>query len=324
MKTSLTYLAAATSAVMVAFGAPGCSGNQDPSTEKGTAGRRIVTTSPPAKAIDPDSILLELPLSLSRYRMRPESAAKAATGTAKVVIQDIKGYGAHEPIAREAGRVLEQVVNTEAFRQLVLRGSYLNARGLSNQQIYDLIQKAHELDGPGGADGTLDLRLRVITLAADGQRWLNACNRQVGSRTVGKDGGGTGVSATCLYYIERQDNNNTPHNLAGHYMHEYLHMLGFSHAGLGNKKEQSVPYQIGQMVRAVGYQLAKPVTGTVLPDQRFKTVLAGRNRILTLYTTGMQVPSSERLDLSTYIGKRIKVRFQEHTDTEAYLAEIVR
>ncbi len=68
----------------------------------------------------------------------------------KVQLHSIVGYEQHEDFAKRAIVALEQVLNSEEFKQGVLNGNFIRAEGLSNQQLYDRIMGAHEVQGLGG------------------------------------------------------------------------------------------------------------------------------------------------------------------------------
>ncbi|HUC81762.1 MAG TPA: hypothetical protein VMR70_12655 [Flavisolibacter sp.] len=197
---------------------------------------------PDKESLPPDSLLYEASFgdgNPSRVVIKPKTASAKAV---VVLIHEMEGYGADEVFARAAADTLEAVLNSNGFKRAVLNTAFTyENKGLNAQQIYDLIMKAHEEDGEGGTDGVLDLRLRTISLEEDGQRWMNACNRN----TVGIDGSGTGVSAVCPGWLRSAVENGHYSWLAAHYMHEYMHLLRFRHSA---QKLQSVPYKIDAIV----------------------------------------------------------------------------
>ena len=101
--------------------------------------------------------------------------------------------------------------------------------------------RAHEADGPGGADKEIDLRLRTITAQQDGAYWMSACNRS----TVGIDGSGSGVAAVCSNWLTEAAKGSHYSWMAAHLIHEYMHILNFTHP---RHKPESVPYKIHQIV----------------------------------------------------------------------------
>lgn len=165
----------------------------------------------------------------------------------KVQLHSIVGYGQHEAFAKKAIVALEQVLNSEEFKQGVLTGSFIRTEGLSNQQLYDRIMGAHETQGPGGQDNVVDLRVRTLRVDGDESRWKDNCE----GSTIGIDGNGDGVTAICPNKLEAWANQNRIDQLAGHYAHEYMHILGFSHYNRlrGQAwREKTFVYKIGNLV----------------------------------------------------------------------------
>ncbi|HMI08362.1 MAG TPA: hypothetical protein VK528_12495 [Flavobacterium sp.] len=166
-----------------------------------------------------------------------------------VVIQIMTDYGTHEAFAQQAVAKLEAVINSDEFKQAVLNASFTKTDGHSNQEIYEMIKKAHEVQGDGGADQVIDLRLRTITLEKDGKHWIKNCALSSWAGTIGIDGQGDGITAICPQRLELWAKTNDVAQLAAHYAHEYMHILGFSHRGIG--KYRSVVYQIGNIIEAM-------------------------------------------------------------------------
>lgn len=165
----------------------------------------------------------------------------------KVQLHSIVGYGQHEAFAKKAIVALEQVLNSEEFKQGVLNGNFIRTEGLSNQQLYDRIMGGHEIQGPGGQDGVVDLRARTLRVDGDESRWKDNCE----GSTIGIDGNGDGVTAICPNKLAIWASQNRIDQLAGHYAHEYMHILGFSHYNRlrGQAwREKTFVYKIGNLV----------------------------------------------------------------------------
>lgn len=146
-----------------------------------------------------------------------------------VKIDSIKDYLGHDDFAYSAAMVLEKVLNSDEFRDRVLGSMFIRTNGMSNQELYDQIMRAHEVQGEGGKDNVVDLRLRTLTLKDDGAGWMQSC--EIGSKdgTIGVDGSGTGICAICPQRLELWVAEKNIPDLAGHYAHEYMHILGFNH-----------------------------------------------------------------------------------------------
>jgi hypothetical protein len=168
-----------------------------------------------------------------------------------VKLHTITGYGQNEEFARKAATALEEVLNSEEFKTRMLSMTYLRTNGLTNQQLYDLIMKAHEVQGEGGQDGVVDLRVRTLRIDGDESIWKDNCEIGSHSGTIGIDGNGDGVTAICPQRLALWVSENNIAELAGHYAHEYMHILGFGHykfLGTQSWREKTFVYKIGNLV----------------------------------------------------------------------------
>lgn len=184
----------------------------------------------------------------------------------KVQIQFVKeGYNNHKEFAKKASQYLEKAINSDQFEKKVKNGFYSEDNNLSPDDIYYLILDAYEkqcperkLDKsiicPKGEKGIVNLRVRTVD-NTDRKKWQRRCKKKFkpGS-TIGIDGTGDGVTAICAKRLKAWDEANRYDKLAGHYMHEYMHILGFSHF---KKKSTSVVYQIGNIVRDIVEEMIK-------------------------------------------------------------------
>lgn len=173
----------------------------------------------------------------------------------KVKLHDVTDYGDHKPFADKAAQTLEDVFNSEEFKNEVLRGQFNATKGLTNEELYDKIMTAHEVDGPGGQDGVVDLRARTLRIDSDESEWKNPCE----GSTIGVDGAGTGVTAICPQRLVEWSKEDDPAALAAHYAHEYMHILGFSHKralfSTNGWKRKTFVYQIGDIVENLANKL---------------------------------------------------------------------
>ncbi|WP_316846271.1 hypothetical protein [Pedobacter psychrodurus] len=168
-------------------------------------------------------------------------------GQVKVVLHSVVGYGQNEAFARKAAAALEHVLNSDEFKRKVLDTTFIKTKGYTNQQLYDRIIKAHEVQGEGGQDGVVDLRARTLRVDGDESNWKNNCE----GSTLGIDGTGDGVTAVCPNKLQTWVTQNELNELAGHYAHEYMHILGFDHRNMlrGQKwREKTFVYVIGNIV----------------------------------------------------------------------------
>ncbi|MFD2935386.1 hypothetical protein [Spirosoma flavum] len=161
------------------------------------------------------------------------------------------GYSNYEKFARLAVVKLEEVLNSDEFRKAVLSGNYIRTNGFSNKDLYEQIMKAHEVQGEGGEDKVIDLRLRTLSLDSDGSGWMKACDLNSRYGTIGIDGNRDGIAAICPQRLELWAKENSISELAGHYAHEYMHIIGFSHhkcLSSQNWREKTFVYKIGNLV----------------------------------------------------------------------------
>lgn len=168
-----------------------------------------------------------------------------------VELHSIIGYGQHEGFARRAAALLDTILNSDEFRVRMMAMEFKKNNGLTNQQLYDRIIIAHELQGEGGRDSVVDLRVRTLRITGDESGWADNC--EIGSRsgTIGIDGNGDGVTAICPQRLEMWAATNNVAELAGHYAHEYMHILGFDHIRFLSTqtwREKTFVYKIGDLV----------------------------------------------------------------------------
>lgn len=197
----------------------------------------------------PDEInIIEKSDNYGRQEILGDEEAIQTYGQQKVTVKLhlMIGYEGYEAFANSALQKLEDVINSETFMQEVLNGNFTETKELSNQEIYDLIIKAQEVQGPGGDDNVIDLRIRTMTLEQDGKQWMKTCELNSREGTIGIDGQADGVTAICPQRLELWGEKNYIASLAGHYAHEYMHILGFSHWDFNKRK--SLVYKIGDIV----------------------------------------------------------------------------
>ena len=114
-----------------------------------------------------------------------------------VTLHSVVGYGTHEDFAKTATEALENVFNSEEFKTRMLAMKFRKTNGMTNQQLYETIMKAHEVQGKGGDDGVVDLSARTLRIDSDESKWKDNCEIGSHSGTIGIDGNGDGVTAIC-------------------------------------------------------------------------------------------------------------------------------
>lgn len=195
-----------------------------------------------------------------------------------------ESYKKYEEFSKLATKYLEKVLNSEEFRTKLLGLKMKKKQRKTNIQIYNLILKGYEKQCseriklsfsnntdcpsktinktvicPKNRVNEINLKVRTIN-ECDGNSWLNKrCKLDSRYRTIGIDGNGDGVTAICPQRLEKWFNEKRIDLLAGHYMHEYMHIIGFSHNSIfGINKYKSAVYQIGYLVeKLVGDKIKK-------------------------------------------------------------------
>ena len=112
---------------------------------------------------------------------------------------------------------------------------------------------AHETKGPGktkGQNHIIDIGIRTLNLDDDEPVWVNKhCKIGSKSGTIGLEGSLDGVTKICPQHLKKFQDNDNYAELAAHYMHEYMHILGFRHKIISKRK--SVVYRLGDFVEAI-------------------------------------------------------------------------
>ncbi len=127
-------------------------------------------------------------------------------------------------------KILEQIVNNDAFEILVKHTKYLRKNRKSNSEIYSLIKTGQEEESI--ADSIINLKL----MAYESEK-----------NEIGHTDAGDTIHTNKGYILE-----NPAHIYASHLLHEYCHVLGFTHAFLRMPfRFMSVPYRIGTIVEKI-------------------------------------------------------------------------
>lgn len=153
----------------------------------------------------------------------------------KVQFHSIRGASNRElRLIHSAAIHLENCVTSEQFRQLILNAETHHTKGMTNAQIYEMILAGGDMFGQ--PDGDLDITLTIYT-----KRW---------SKVIGYT-----YPNTPRTWINRKFLNNE-WTMAGNFLHEGIHKMGFSDGPTGNDR-RSVPYVCGH---AVTYLTKKVIT----------------------------------------------------------------
>lgn len=150
----------------------------------------------------------------------------------------LKGFSDSDMDKHQASmKLLEEVLNSQEFRDFVLTKKFTNMKGKTNQEVYNLIMSGSERLSPE-VDYELDLYVEMY----------HANNSVVGWTKPS-------VIWTKLNrkFFSRYDYAE----VAGNAFHEWLHKLGFGHSSA--KDHNSIPYSLGYHVKSLVKDLIKGV-----------------------------------------------------------------
>ncbi len=141
--------------------------------------------------------------------------------------------------------LIKKVVSSSEFKERVLshtydgKKGYVDNKGLSNEEIYQLIVDGSETLVPG-KNGRMDVELELF---------------QQSSTTIGY----TYPNTTRIWVNTKYFNKYTPVKVADNLFHEWLHKLGFDHdLKYSKSRDYSVPYAIGYLVEELAAKYYKP------------------------------------------------------------------
>lgn len=150
-----------------------------------------------------------------------------------------------EAKVHEAVELIKKVVTSSEFKDRVLshtyegKKTYVDNKGFTNEQIYQLILDGSETLVPG-KNGRMDVELELFHQS---------------SNTIGY----TYPNTTRIWVNKKYFNKYTPVQVADNLFHEWLHKLGFDHALKYSKsRNYSVPYAIGYLVEELANKHYRP------------------------------------------------------------------
>lgn len=128
-----------------------------------------------------------------------------------------------------ATHLLDSILSTNEFRKRVLDAKLIATKGKSNKEIYDYLMSGNT-EYESANDKIINLYLEEYANYAGG----NEIGHTIGKKT-----------STHRCFILQND----VACLAGHLIHEYLHVMGFTHRRLERPKKKTVPYVIGNIIK---------------------------------------------------------------------------
>lgn len=151
----------------------------------------------------------------------------------KVTVRSVNGFTEDQKIKMlRCLSLLERIINTNEFKEEVLKANFKKTEGYNNNEIYKMIMEGREsLDEI--PDSEIDLYLNLST---DNPNELGHTSNQ-------RD----------VYTGTQTFNDMEDWEYAGHVAHEYCHTLGFTHAFFPwPGRDKTVPYAIGYIVEGFG------------------------------------------------------------------------
>jgi predicted TIM-barrel fold metal-dependent hydrolase len=148
----------------------------------------------------------------------------------------------HRTFADRAVDVLRAVVNDPRFLDGVRTSSFSSSRRLTTdglrrsmtpEQVAELIAEGREIGT--GADATIDLHIVVEAMHGSTVGYVNVPDT---------------VIHTSRAFLDEWMRNDDPLSLAAHWMHEWMHVVGFEHPRFGKRRD--VAYRVGDLVEALG------------------------------------------------------------------------
>ena len=139
-------------------------------------------------------------------------------------------------IARRACAALETALNHPDFKSRVESATYKetrwwdargNSRSIPKEEIYGYVASGLERDTP--ADQEVDIKVKLARM------------NSVGSTVPGKL-----PFRTAYWFINECIEEDDVASLAGHFLHEWLHVAGFHHYP-DNSARDDVPYVLGEL-----------------------------------------------------------------------------
>jgi hypothetical protein len=158
--------------------------------------------------------------------------------TIKVKLHEIINAGPKQTdIAKRACTALETALNHADFRKRVEAATYKetrwwdrdgNSRSIPVAEIYGYVAAGLERDT--AADQEIDIKVKLARM------------NSVGSTVPGKL-----PFRTAYWFVNECITRDDPARLAGHFLHEWLHVAGFHHHP-NNSARDDVPYVLGEIV----------------------------------------------------------------------------
>jgi hypothetical protein len=171
-----------------------------------------------------------------------------ATQNLRVVpgsVAGFKNYPKERQTMENAFRLVEQVINSEEFKQRVVNyvdksgnRSYTNNRGLTNEQVYEYIMAGKEIIDGDKTPGEMNF---------DITRYNKSWSKVIGYTNIG--------SNNVIHVNGKFYRNYAASEIASNLTHEWIHLCGFVHKNAAD--HDSVPYAVGYIMSDLAKKLLK-------------------------------------------------------------------
>ncbi len=180
--------------------------------------------------------------SLENVDTDPNSPAPAMAHSFRVNASTTNFDATQAAKIQKAAALIEKVVASDEFRHEVLTHTYngktefVDNRGYSNAQIYQLILNGKEKMLSFGNDNVMELELELYNDA---------------TTTIGY----TFPDVVRIFMNTKYFNSFDATQVTDNMFHEWLHKIGFDHAvNYTPSRDHSVPYAIGYIVKKLAKQ----------------------------------------------------------------------
>ena len=175
-------------------------------------------------------------------------ADNVSTQSLRVVpgsVSGFKNYPKEKQTMENAFRLVEQVINSEEFKQRVVNyvdksgnRNYTNNRGLTNEQVYEYIMAGKEMIDGDTTPGEMTF---------DISRYNKSWSKVIGWTNIGSD--------NVIHVNGKFYRSYAASEIASNLTHEWIHLCGFVHKNAAD--HDSVPYAVGYIMSDLAKKLLK-------------------------------------------------------------------
>jgi len=172
-----------------------------------------------------------------------------------VVLHDILNAGPNQvDLANRAAALLQRVVNDQMFASELqhIQFSYIQRVDDDNRPEDILTAIINGQEYRTQPDGTIDLTVRLQNFKYKG---IIPNHKTIGATPVGGP-----VILTSYFFMNIWVANDDVVSVAGHFMHEWMHVAGYSHLTSAGD-QYDVPYAVGYLVEHIAHELLRADSG---------------------------------------------------------------